>query len=505
MLISICWAVFALTILCPAVALFGNCFAQGATPSGGFTFTARQFGLLWRSLWLSGAATAACITISIPAAFVLGRSARITDQPLTAAAMLATLLCPPMVYSFGWQRALPGEFDPHLRCILVWSLWAWPIPAMIIGAGWARVGRRAFEAAILTTSGASAFVRVVLPLLLRYVGLSVILLFVLFFGDYGTPHANGLLVYATELLGWASDSSHTIDTLWPATLPVALTALALCGVAVLWRNCALDDESDVQPPPSHSSRSWPALTLLLLAVTWLPPMSALVVRLGSGGVFLGAIRTYGRDIAVTFVVALAAAILVMLMAAGIAASERGRRFALAMALLFGAMPGAVIGEALITAYNHPLTAALYDHWPIVALGYAARFGWMAMLAASLIARGIRSSQADQARTDGASEPGVLIRVLLPQQAPLIVGVLAAITVLAVADVATSTLVRVPAFNPIAHVIIEKFHRFEDGMMISLSFILVAAAIIGAGVLCVLQRCRRVHPKKGGGVTVSKSF
>lgn len=404
--------------------------------------------------------------------------------------MLATLLCPPMVYSFGWQRALPGEFDPHLRCMLVWSLWAWPIPAMMIGAGWSRVGRRAFEAALLTTSAAKAFVRVVLPLLLRYVVLSAIILFVLFFGDYGTPHANGLLVYATELLGWASDSSHTIDTLWPATLPVALTALALCGVAVTWRRCALDDEPGEHSAPTHRSAIRRGLVLIYLATTWFPPMISLILHLGSGSVFLGAIRTYGCDIAITFAVALTAAILVMLMAAGMAASGRGRRFALAMALLFGALPGAVIGEALIAAYNHPLTAAVYDQWPIVALGYAARFAWIAMLAASLIATGIRSSQADQARTDGASEPGVLTRVLLPQQVPLMVGVIAAITVLAVADVATSTLVRIPAFNPIAHVIIEKFHRFEDGMMISLSFILVAAAIVGAGLLLVIGRWRR---------------
>lgn len=481
--------VLALAIVWPAAALIEACFSQGAAPAGGFTFTARQCGLLWRSLWLSGVATVICVAISLPAAFLLGRSARVTDQPLTLAALLATLLCPPMVYSFGWQRALPAGFDPHLRCILVWSLWAWPIPALIVGAGWARVGRRAFEAAILTTSTASAFVRVVSPLLLRYIGLSMMILFVLFFGDYGAPHANGLLVYATELLGWASDSNRTIDTLWPALLPVGVTSVALVCVAGLWRHCVIDEESVEQLIPTHGSRMWHGLVLICLALTWVPPMGALLAHLGSRSVFLNAVRTYWRDIIATFAVALAAAAIVTLAAAGVAAYGRGRRFALAMALLFGALPGAVVGEALIAAYNHPLTAVVYDDWPIVVLAYAARFGWIGMLASTLIASAARGVVADQARTDGASEAAVVTNVLLPSHAPLVASVVAVTTVLAIGDVAASTLVRIPAFSPIAHVIIEKFHRFEDGMLISLSFILVAVAIGCGAVFFLIQRHR----------------
>jgi hypothetical protein len=51
----------------------------------------------------------------------------------------------------------------------------------------------------------------------------------------------------------------------------------------------------------------------------------------------------------------------------------------------------------------------------------------------------------------------------------------------------SSPVRVPGFSPIAQVIIEKFHRFEDGMLISLSFWLVAAALPGVVLLIVALR------------------
>jgi hypothetical protein len=51
------------------------------------------------------------------------------------------------------------------------------------------------------------------------------------------------------------------------------------------------------------------------------------------------------------------------------------------------------------------------------------------------------------------------------------------------------MLRVPAFNPVAHIVIEKFHRFEDGMLISLSLCLVSVAIPTALLLAWALRRR----------------
>ena len=205
LLIGASWMVFLSAMALPAVGLIARCIAQGQPPEGGFTISTRQLGLFWRSVWLSGVATCLALVLSIPGAYVIGRLPRHVlhrwrGLPLWSALLLAVLLCPPMVYSFGWDRLLPAGFPPELRCIGVWALWAWPIPALLIGGGWSRVGRRAHEAAVLVTSPPEAFLRVVVPLLLRYVGLSGLILFALFFSDYVVPHACGLLVYSTELL-----------------------------------------------------------------------------------------------------------------------------------------------------------------------------------------------------------------------------------------------------------------------------------------------------------------
>ena len=160
-------AVFLLAFLWPTIALILGSAAPGQVPEGGFTFSWRQWRLLGQSEKLSGAATAVCLVLSLPGAFWIGQGRRLSRQPLVVASLFAVLLCPPMVYAFGWERLLPKNFDPHLRCVAVWALWAWPIPAWIIGAAWSRGGRTVFEAALLSTSPVRAFIHVALPALLR--------------------------------------------------------------------------------------------------------------------------------------------------------------------------------------------------------------------------------------------------------------------------------------------------------------------------------------------------
>jgi hypothetical protein len=49
--------------------------------------------------------------------------------------------------------------------------------------------------------------------------------------------------------------------------------------------------------------------------------------------------------------------------------------------------------------------------------------------------------------------------------------------LSLAEVAGSSLVQVPGIRLVSHIIIEKFHRFEDGMLVSLSLWLVGVALV----------------------------
>ena len=130
---------------------------------------------------------------------------------------------------------------------------------------------------------------------------------------------------------------------------------------------------------------------------------------------------------------------------------------------------------------------IYDHWPIVALSYVARFGWIGIATGIVVTELSQSDLTEQAETDGATQLDILRRIHLPLKWPTLACGAGIIAVLSIADVATSALVRVPGPAPIAHILIEKYHRFEDGMLISLSLWLIAAALIVVGLFVFALR------------------
>ena len=474
----------------PTVALVGRCITQGEPPTGGFGFSVRQLGLLWRSVWLSASATTLCMLISIPTAYVLGNRRRWSDRPMMVGAMMLLLLTSPMVCAFGWERLLPGTVDAHVRCIVLWAMWAWPISSMIIGAGWSRSARDVYEAATLVASPSVAFFRVALPSLARYVVVGAAIVFLLCLRDYGVPHACGLLVFSTELLGWARDSANTIDTVWPS-LPVVLGTLVMLTVALRADWFTTDDAPGTDGPTSRQSSHW----IWLLAVAcfigaWLIPVGTLAIKLASLGAMAEAVRTYGGDIAWSLALGVGCGLVVAVAGLGLMTQPKCRGAMLVWALAFGALPGALVGESLVAAYNFSATAWLYDHWPIVALSYVARFAWVGLAAGFLVMRTASSLLGDQADTDGASFLQRWARIYVPLGLPVLLCGAVIVMALSLGELEASSLVRVPSFTPISHVIIEKFHRFEYGMLISLSLWLVAAAAAAAMIITMVLRRRQ---------------
>ncbi len=475
MLRVISWLVFALAIVWPSVALIVRCITEGDVPDGGFTISARQWSLLGQSVWLSALATGVCLLFSVPAAIGIARCGHLSRRPIFIACLLGVLLCPATIYVLGWSRILPSDFSPHVRCVGVWALWAWPIPALLIGSGWSRSVRPVYEAALLATAPLKAMWTVALPLLLRYITLSALIVFVLFFSDYGVPHACLLRVYATELLGWATSSSRTIDTLWPAWPAIAITLVLLVFLWRMWGGVPNTQHTEPSAAGAFRSSGWMALALVCcFAVSWLWPVGTLTAKMVSEHALVETLTLYSRDLLWSLVLSILAGILSIVMGVGLVWGPAGRRVALSWTVVCGALPGAVIGAALIAAYNNPASGWVYDHWPIVVLSYVARFGWVGVATAWMIRQSVRRDLLDQALVDGADDGFAWGFVQVPMYWPTLLCGVAVVAALSLADVSASSLVRVPDFNPVAHILIEKFHRFEDGMLISLSLLLVVA-------------------------------
>ncbi len=475
---------FTFAIAIPSVAIVVRSITAGQPPSGGWLLSTRQWTLLGSTAGMASISVFAATTLALPAAYVTA-DIRCTDRPWIIAIMLMPLLLPPMVYAFGSQRLV--NLPPTVQCVWTWASWGWPIPAMIIGAGWSRFGRAAFEAALLSVSAGTAFVRVALPCLLRYAAVAGLILFILFMGEYSVPHACALNVYATDLLGIAeSHGPAAIEVLWPSLPLAGVVGLAALLALALWHRSSASMEAlpgMTTPPPA--SRRAVAVVIVLLGVTVIVPLVRLFWQREIVSWVTEAWRTYHLELLQSVGIAAVSGLVAVVMGAGLALWGAGRSIGLGWALVCGILPGAVIGQALIAAYlNVPV---VYNYWPIVVASYVARFGWVGMLVGSVAVANVWPELVDQARTDGADSFAVDTRVRLWPNLPVLAAGGLLVASMSLADVTAIALVRVPSIGTISLTLLEKMHRFEEGMLASLSFCLILAALPAAGALGVAFR------------------
>jgi len=238
----------------------------------------------------------------------------------------------------------------------------------------------------------------------------------------------------------------------------------------------------------------PALALAtMLLLSWAVPIGALVADLGVHDIET-AIRTYSFDLIGSLVASSVAGVVVVWISIAVWRHNTCRHVALLWAIVFGALPGALIGESLIAAYNRAGFELVYSHWPILSLGYIARFAWVGLCLAGALHRHVDQSLLDQAASDGASDGAVMRHIILPIHWPTLAAAAGLVTILGVAELPVASMVRPPGLSPISLVIIEKFHRYEDGLLIALSLALVVFGTLAAA--CWVQASYR-HQKLTG--------
>jgi len=480
---------FIVAVPIPLIALAERSIALGPSGGGWEWLTVREWGLFGYSVRLAAVAAVTGVLLSLPAAYVVGRIGRPFRHPILGAMLLAPLLLPPMVYVFGWGRfQLAGSLDEGL-CVWVWASWLWPIPALLIGTTWARRGRDAYQAAVLDTSPGRAFATVVLPLLAGAAGAGGLAVFTLCLTEYSVPHACGLTVLATAMLGDEMHSGHPADVLRLAWPLLAVVVLALGALYAIWRRRS-PYEGDDAPSALPDARRGRLLGLVLLVdlVTVVLPVLALISRLPSLAPMKGALRTYATELWTSVAIAAAAGVAAVWMGLSVIAHRRLRPLVVVGALTFGVLPAALVGHAVLTAYLP--VGFVYNTWLLLALGYLARFGWIGVLIGWLAWRSAGSDVVAQARTDGADEFAITFHLRYrPSIALLLCGV-AVVAAMSLADVALPSLLTVPGIAPISGTLIEKFHRFEDEMLVSLSLWLVAGALPAAVLGWAALRLRR---------------
>ncbi len=470
-------------IVVPLVGLILS-LVLGPAPKAGWAPSARQLTLLGKTAGLAAVTAGLALSIALPTVRVLGR--RLGGVGPAWPFLAVPLMLPPYVCAFGWDALLSpwlsrwlGDAAGWVRAAVVWAGWSWPIPALLVAGGWRRVGQAAYRAALLEAEAGQAFRRAVLPILAGHAAVAAVILWMIFLIEYNVPHACSIQVFATELLAWGQSSRHAIDVVWPALPVVAVAVLAASGALALWRGHAAADDQQAPPPAEVGARRWRSLwpVVLVFALAVLLPLGGLIARLDSLNSFSALWRIYRTELLESLAIAAGTGLAVVCVGTWLAADARApfaRRAAVVLTIAFGLMPGALVGEAIVVAYRN--VDVIYDQWPVMVLTQVARWAWIGWLAGWLVRRSASTILIDQACTDGASR--VVARTVIGWRTQW--AILAAAGALAgglcLAEVAAMSMVRPPGIGWMAQTLMEKFHRFEDQMLVTISLVLVLAPI-----------------------------
>lgn len=204
------------------------------------------------------------------------------------------------------------------------------------------------------------------------------------------------------------------------------------------------------------------------------PIGILVWKFKAWQLVPEAVATYPSELAASLGIAAISGIITLVSGISLASVPSVRRWLLPLLLLFGLLPGALIGESVLVAYSH--VRIIYHHWPLLAIGCVARYGWVGIFVAWLAASSTEADLVDQARSDGASESAIIMQIrYLPNLALLLCGS-AIVASLSLADAALGTMLTVPGIGPISAILLQKFHQLEDGMLVALSLWLIIASL-----------------------------
>ncbi len=380
---------------------------------------------------------------------------------------------------------------------LVLTSISFPIVALLVRTSLEAIESELLEAASLVKAPWSVVRHIVLPLALPSIQAGAGLAFVLTLIEYGVPSMFENNVYVMEIY-----ASFSQDYDLQKALAISIPLIALAVVILVLSQWRLRSNPLRGKPGSSlhlatSTLPLPVRALLLLSVSvWCisstAPVLVLLTRGGLPSVMTAALAPAGREIVLTFIVALVCAIGVAIIAIPLAAALTGSssnwKLGWLVCALPLAIPSPVIGTALIHLWSQPWLAWGYGTNLMLMVAHVARFLPFGVYAAASRVRNV-----DPLLLEAASLPDVgswrrFLWVSLPISIPaLSITSLVAFT-LSLGELGASLLIAPPGEATLTMRVYNLLHYGATDTVAALSLvILLMAGLAFVAVFGIQQR------------------
>jgi iron(III) transport system permease protein len=429
---------------------------------GSAILDARQIRLLVNSVGIAGSVAVLATAIGAPLGFLLAR-APIRARGAVRLGLAVPVVIPTYALALSWiymaggagfaTRLLASDAIPRVTyspagVVIVLALALYPVSMLATEAAARRIESRLEEAALLVAPLARVLSRVTIPLLWPTIASSALLTFVLALSDYSVPNLLRQRVFTTEVFT-------AFAALYDASRATAL-ALPLLGVALVIGYLVASIGTDVLDTSLASSvmalrlsrLGWisAASIAFVLCISVALPLGTLAAEAGSFTAIRQGLDRSATAIGDSVILASIAATLMVVVALVLgyrrARSKRpGARWTDAALIALFAVPGTIVGVALIELWNRPgWSGVVYGTSAMVVIAYLARFIPVATLVVSAGVRRVPRSTEDAAALSGAGWARTMRHIVVPQLASSLGVAWVLAFVLAFGEVGASVLV-----------------------------------------------------------------
>jgi ABC-type Fe3+ transport system permease subunit/DNA-binding beta-propeller fold protein YncE len=473
-----------------------------------------RISLLLRTIAYNLSAGLIATILALPSAWVIGRGRGFFSRAHWLALPIS-LLMPSLVISYGWTqifrilnpRLEPGSALDIARC--VWSLatWLWPAPAMVIGLALRQSDAQVQQQALLD----GALLRVMLRQLAGPIIASVCAVSLLAMQEFAVYEPSGISVVATEVrmvfeTGAYSSADNPITQQFglsgsaglslpdqPARASAAIaTALPLAGVIALlslvaWRgvrriSAAEQMSVDHIPETLAAPVAATVLAWAVVGLTLVAPLFALVFSLKRPLEPMRVFQEFSPQLFGTVLIASMAGVVALILS--FCATLRPGRKILVGSVLSFLVGGQILAIVLIRVYNRNGLGWVYDGPLIVVMAYIARFGWLALAAASVTWSTPWRMLRDLAAIDGAGRFQTARSVIWPIAAPILGASAMFVAILSLTEVPATVLLAPQRPQMLVPMLMTWVHMQRYDAMLEAA-LLMAALVIALGAVALL--------------------